>query len=159
MAVAAWVERLGAEIGAGAAPLEAGGAVEIRFEPGLDVAFEAGSDRDAAVHLLAILGPAPAEDEDEGERLEELLARNHVTSGPDAAALALDPVRGEILLCRRVDAAEAGSYEGFVRLVEAFIERALRLHEELGDGAAGGPAPEKPASDDPLFLFANFIRG
>jgi hypothetical protein len=159
--IAAWAARLGEEIGLGPLPLERTGLCEVRFEPDIDVAFELSADG-ALLHLHAALLPIPAEPAAELDFLATLLALNDPADDEAAAggsALAVDPVRGEAVLCERLGAPGIRDYEGFRRAVAAFVRRvpglrrALAGQEDVGEGAA-------PRSDatDPFYLHAHFLR-
>lgn len=159
MSVVAWVERFGAELGLGALPLAERGLVEIRLEDGLDLGLELSPDRET-LFLHSALGLVEGEGTVLGALLETLLLECHADSGVDGSALAIDPRLAEVVLWRALGEAELGGYEGLVRAVEAFVERAkgVRLRLAALRATVGGDPESRPEPADPLFLHTRFLR-
>lgn len=155
--LAAMVERLGAQLGLGTLPVAATGLCEIRLADGLALTFEltAGGN---SLFLHVPVGRVPADRAALAAFCEDLLRRNDLEEAGEDGALGINSRRDEAVLWRSFAAGELDGYEGFLRAVETFARRGGEIAQDLGTGAGEGhPPPER--ADDPLYMFANFIRG
>lgn len=104
----------------------------IAVDGGLAINFEREAEG-GAIHVYSVIGPLPLDSREEVYR--QLLDGNLYGTATAGATLAVDSLRNEVVLCRRFDAAAAGSaffadVHGFVAAAEDWQERLRRPVEE-----------------------------
>jgi hypothetical protein len=153
--LAAMVERLGAQLGLSALSVTATSVCELQLADGLALTFELAAGRDT-LFLHVPVGRVPTDSDELAGFCEDLLRRNDFEEAEDGSTLGIDPRHDEAILWHAFAADELEGYEAFLRAVEAFARRGGELTQALGTWTGRTP-PER--SDDPLFMFANFVRG
>ena len=143
--------------------LSAEGTIELQFEGGLAVAFEAVSDN--RFYLYTVLGPVPGET----AGLRRLLEAQCFGMGTGDASFAVDPIRDELLLMRPIEPSRWQPHEmpailaEFIRLTARWNEstaadEAQNGRPDAGSVASGMTQPPQ-ASEQASIISSGLIQG
>lgn len=135
------ISSLGLAVGLPNLRFDANGCARLSVEGAPALNFER---EDGAIHVYSVLGPLPAEGR---EILFTILLRGNLFGASTAgAALAIDELQDEVVLCRTF-AAESTGADGFATDVEALVDAAEHWRARLGAAITPGePIAEAPAS-------------
>lgn len=121
------------------------GCARLVFDSKVAVNFE--NDAEAGeVQLYSTLAPLPAGDR---EPLYRLLCEGNLFGAQTAGAtLAVDPLAGEVVLCRAI-AVEGADAAGVARLLERFVATAEEWSGRLASGAPASRSAAPAAAEQP----------
>jgi hypothetical protein len=129
------LESLGLALGLPDLRFDANGCARLAIENAPALNFE--RDEGGAIHLYSVLGPLPAQPR--VALYAQLLQGNMFGSSTEGATLSVDPLFGEVVLCRTVLTEFTSAY-GFASIAESFVAAA----EDWAGRLSGGPADATP---------------
>lgn len=148
------LRELGGIMGIGSIGLDAQGTCRLIFDKTLVVDLEPTAD-EKLLHMIATVGPMPADGD--GRLLRSLLSANFMGQDTGNAALALDELNNEIVLCQRI-ALDSLDVNGFVVELEAFVNRLEDWKQRLASGKLRTSPPaddlQRPQGPTPFPVFA-----
>lgn len=142
------IRQFGIRIGLPNLKLNADGISELTVGDGLDVFFEK-TKRDTEVRLNGVVGTPIAAN---GETLRALLVANYGGHGTGPAALAMDPVSGEIVLSQLIDVAPL-DVGGFAETVETYLKYLKFWTGYLPTLAPEAGSTSRPVASEEVALF------
>ena len=143
MELAELIRELGAGLGLSDAEPDEDGAATLVIDDTLEIVIEPGEDGHGIV-ISAAVGALPADARE--AVFAELLEANLMGQGVGAAALAIDPEREEIVLCRLILKTDL-DFDDFDRELVAFAN-ALRYWRERSDSGQIGKGPDGDEQDE-----------
>ena len=142
MELAELIRELGAGLGLSDAEPDEDGAATLVIDDTLEIVIEPGEDGHGIL-ISAAVGTLPGDARE--AVFAELLEANLMGQGTGAAALAIDPDREEIVLCRMILKTDL-DFDDFDRELVVFAN-ALRYWRERSDGGQIGKGPDGDAQD------------
>jgi hypothetical protein len=142
---------LGLDLGLPTLRFDGNGCARLTIEGAPALNFE--RDEKGTIHLYSVLCPQPT---DGREALyAQLLQGNLFGTSTGGALLAVDEMRREVVLCRKVDP-EQVSVPAFISQVEAFVAAAEDWQGRLTSSRAGAAPPSEAAAPS---MMNHFMRG